>query len=352
MTATPHFNNAGPADYAADVQQVATALLEHQGPIVVLAHENPDGDALGSVLGLTRALRQLGREVYAPMTLPRYLQFLPEADELQAPLTEWPAHALAAVLDVDNNDTGRVAGADLSRFEGRVVNIDHHGTNARRADALLVDPSQPATAQMMVDVLDALKVTWNASLATPLMLGLITDTGSFQFGSTTPQTLQTAARLLEHGARLGWLNEQRMQNPHSYYLLMREVLSTLEFAQGGQVTLLHVTQAQLDQTGAGWDDVDPFVNMVRNAEGSRLAVLIKDYGDKVKFSLRSRGAVSAQNIAVALGGGGHVPAAGATVEAPYAQARPLLEAAIATELERVAAEEAAALTNDSANTNT
>lgn len=341
MTHT-HTNNLGPADYTAAVQQVAAALLGHTGPIVVLTHENPDGDALGSVLGLTRALRQLGREVHAPMQLPRYLQFLPEAGELAGEaLTVWPADALLAVLDVDNNDAGRVAGADLSSFSGCVVNIDHHGTNARQADALLVDPSQPATAQIMVDVLDALGVTWNEQLATPLMLGLITDTGSFQFSSTTPATLQAGARLLEYGARLGWLNEQRMQNPRSYYLLMREVLSTLEFQQGGQVALLHVTQELLDQTGADWDEVDPFVNMVRNAEGSRLAVLIKDYGDRVKFSLRSRGGVSAQNIAVALGGGGHVPAAGATVEAPYAQARPLLDAAVESELHRVAAQETA-----------
>lgn len=327
-------NNASPADYAEQLQAVARTLQAHEGPFVVLAHENPDGDALGSVLGLTRALRALGREVQAPMTLPRYLQFLPEAGELQAPLETWPEGALAAVLDVDNNDPVRVGGADLSAFSGPVVNIDHHGTNARRADAYLVDPGQPATAQILVDVLDALGVTWDESLATPLLLGLITDTGSFQFSNTAPQTLRTAARLLEYGARLQWLNEQRMQNPRSYYVLLREVLGTLEWLHGGQVTLLHITQDLLDRTGADWDEVDPFVNMVRNAEGSRLAVLVKDYGDRVKFSLRSRGAVSAQNIAVALGGGGHVPAAGATVERPYAEARPLLEAAIAAELDR------------------
>ncbi|ADY26352.1 phosphoesterase RecJ domain protein [Deinococcus proteolyticus MRP] len=328
-------DNQGPADYAAQVQQVARALLDHSGPTVVLTHENPDGDALGSVLGLTRALRELGREVYAPMTLPRYLQFLPEEGELCAPLTEWPAGALAAVLDVDSNDHVRVGGAEIAAFGGPVVNIDHHGTNQRQADTLLVDPSQPATAQMMVDVLDALEVQWTEALATPLLLGLITDTGSFQFSSTTPQTLRTGARLLEYGARLNWLNEQRMQNSPTYYILLREVLNTLEFAQGGQVVLARVDDAMLERAGANWDEVDPYVGMLRNAEGALLAVLVKDYGDRVKFSLRSRGGLSAQNIAVALGGGGHVPAAGATVEAPYAEARARLDAAVAAELERL-----------------
>lgn len=333
-------DNAGPDDYAAQVQQVAQALLQHTGPTVVLAHENPDGDALGSVLGLTRALRQLGREVYAPMTLPRYLQFLPEAEELCAPLETWPEGALAAVLDVDNNDLTRVAGADLAGFSGPVVNIDHHGTNRRQADALLVDPSQPATAQMMVDVLDALGVEWTEALATPLLLGLITDTGSFQFSSTTPQTLRIGARLLEYGARLNWLNEQRMQNSPTYYALLREVLSTMEFTHGGRVVLARVHDAMLERAGAGWDEVDPYVSMLRNAEGALLAVLVKDYGERVKFSLRSRGGLSAQNIAVALGGGGHVPAAGATVEAPYAEARALLDSAVAEELARLQREQA------------
>ncbi|WP_189643811.1 DHH family phosphoesterase [Deinococcus piscis] len=335
-------DNQGPADYAAQVQQVAQTLLNHPGPIVVLAHENPDGDALGSVLGLTRALRQLGREVYAPMTLPRYLQFLPEPAELCARLEAWPAGALAAVLDVDNNDHTRVAGADMAGFSGPVVNIDHHGTNQRQADALLVDPSQPATAQIMVDVLDALGIQWTEALATPLLLGLITDTGSFQFSSTTPQTLRTGARLLEYGARLNWLNEQRMQNSPTYYTLLREVLNTMEFAHGGQVVLAHVDDAMLERAGASWDEVDPYVGMLRNAEGALLAVLIKDYGERVKFSLRSRGGLSAQNIAVALGGGGHVPAAGATVEAPYAQARAQLDAAVAAELERLGSDESGA----------
>ncbi|RTR30805.1 DHH family phosphoesterase [Deinococcus radiophilus] len=326
--------NSGLDDYPAQVSAVAQALLAHDGPTVVLAHENPDGDAVGSVLGLTRALRELGREVYAPMPLPRYLQFLPEDGELEGPLETWPEGALAAVLDVDNNDFSRVGGADMAAFSGPVVNIDHHGTNLRRADALLVDPSQPATAMMLVDVLDALNVPLTEALATPLLLGMITDTGSFQFSNTTPQTLRTAARLLEAGARLNWLNEQRLQNPPTYYTLLREVLNSMEFQHDGQVVLARVNEAMLERAGGNWEDVDPYVNMLRNAEGGKLAVLIKDFGDKVKFSLRSRGGVSAQNIAVALGGGGHVPAAGATVEAPYAEARELLDQAVIAELAR------------------
>lgn len=326
-------NDAAPA-YAQDIAAVAAHLREHPGPIVVLSHENPDGDALGSVLGLARALRALGKTVVAPMDVPRYLRFLPEAGELSSPLTEWPAGALAAVLDVDNNDPARVAGADLTTFTGEVVNIDHHGTNARRAAALVVDPGQPATAMMVADVVDALGAPWSEAIATPLMLGLSTDTGSFRFDSVTPKTFETAARLRAHGARLGWLNDQLGQNPRAYYLLLREVLGTLEFLFGGRVVLARVDEAMLERAGAAWEDVESYVSLLRSAQGAVLAVMVKDFGDRVKLSLRSRGKVSAQNVAVALGGGGHVPAAGASVPLPYAEMRPRLEQAIEAELTR------------------
>ncbi|MFC6591084.1 bifunctional oligoribonuclease/PAP phosphatase NrnA [Deinococcus lacus] len=331
MTSDP---NARPTTYAADMQAAAQLLLAHSGPVVVLAHENPDGDALGSVLGLSRALRALGKTVYAPLDPPRYLQFLPKEGELCAPLTEWPAGALAAVLDVDNNDPVRVAGADLSEFDGPVINIDHHGTNQRRATVSVVDPSQPATAQLLAELIDALGAEWTPEIATPLLLGLITDTGSFQFASTGPETFRTAARLVEYGGRLGWLNEQRAQNTPTYFYLLREVLGSLEFLHGGEVVLARVDQGMLQRAGAEWEDVEAYVGLLRSAEGSRLAVVAKDLGDRVKFSLRSKGGVSAQNVAVALGGGGHVPAAGATLEGSYPAARARLEAAIAAELER------------------
>ncbi|GGK20646.1 phosphoesterase [Deinococcus malanensis] len=330
------YNDSSP-DYAKDVRSAAEQLRLHPGPIVVLAHENPDGDALGSVLGLTRALRAMGREVTAPMTVPRFLSFLPEAGELGGPLTTWPEGALVAVLDVDNNDAARVAGADLSTFSGPVVNLDHHGTNLRQATASVVDPSKPAAAMIVADVIDALGVEWNESIATPLMLGMITDTGNFRFNSVTAEAFESAARLRAHGARLGWLSDQLSQNPRTYYLLLREVLGGLEFLHDGRVILARVDEAMLERAGASWEEVESYVSILRNAEGAQLAVMVKDYGDRVKFSLRSRGNVSAQNVAVALGGGGHVPAAGATVEAPYMEARALLDAAVLAELTRSSA---------------
>lgn len=303
--------------------------------MVILSHENPDGDALGSLLGLTRALRSLGKTVVAPMDVPRYLRFLPAPGETSAPLAEWPEGALAVVVDVDNNDPDRVAGADLRQFRGEVINLDHHGTNQRRATAGVVDPAQPAAVMIVADVLSELGVTWTEQIATPLMLGLITDTGSFRFDSVTPETFNSAARLLAHGARLGWINDQMGQQPRAYYLLLREVLDTMEFLRGGRVVVARVDAAMLARAGASWEDVENYVGMLRNSEGTELAVMIKDFGERIKLSMRSRGGVSAQNVAVALGGGGHVSAAGASLSEAYPAVRRRLEDAIEAELERV-----------------
>lgn len=347
MTPSPSLNpsssdgagqNGAEPRYAELVAEAAARLDAHPGPIVVLSHLDPDGDALGSCLGLQRALRLLGKGVQTYLEPPPYLTFLPEPGELRPVLESWPAGALLVVLDVDSTDAARVAGADLRGYGGEIINLDHHGTSRRQAHLSLVDPTQAATAAIVFDVVDRLLAArglgWSEGLATPLLTGLNTDTGSFRFANTTPEVLRTAARLVEAGARLAWINDRLSQNPPRYYALLREVLGSMEFGFRGLLVTARVDGAMLSRAGATWDDVEAYVNTIRSAQGSELACLFKDYGDRVKLSLRSRGRVSAQNVAVALGGGGHVPAAGATVTGSYEGVQVAFEAAVRTELER------------------
>jgi len=316
-------------------RDIARKFLEHAGPVILLSHVDPDGDALGSCLGLGRALRALGKDVTTVMRVPRYLQPFVEPDEVQPALTAWPEGALLVVLDVDNNDTSRVAGADVASFAGEVINIDHHGTNKRQATLTLVDPTQAAAALMVKHVVDALGVPWTPEIATPVLLGVNTDTGSFRFSNTTPDVLRAAADLVERGANLPWINELLAQQPKAYYTLLAGVLGSIEYLMRDVVVTARVDDAMLERAGASWDDVESYVSVIRNAEGTELAALFKDFGDRVKLSLRSRGRVSAQNIAVNCGGGGHVAAAGATMLMPYAEARAKFEHEARRELERV-----------------
>ena len=335
----PAPQNAPEPRYAELVAQIATELGDHRGEIVIVSHVDPDGDALGSCLGLQRALRLVGRQAQMYMKVPQYLEFLPADGEVLPELTVWPESALLVVLDVDNTDARRVAGADLGSFSGRVINIDHHGTNARRADLGLVDPTQAATAGMVADIaqllLGAAGKAWTAEIATPLLTGLNTDTGSFRFANTSPAVLRQAASLVERGAQLAWINDRLSQNPPRYFALLKEVLGSMAFSHGGLIVTARVDEAMLARAGAEWDDVESYVNTIRSARGTELACLFKEYSTHVKLSLRSRGRVSAQNIAVSLGGGGHFPAAGATVQGKYTEVSRAFGEAAQTELERV-----------------
>lgn len=328
-------NHAEPR-YAELCRDVARHLANHTGPILIFSHVDPDGDALGSSLGLARALRSLGKNTTVCVKVPNYLRFLPEAGEVrEAPLDVWPEGALAVVLDVDNNDPGRVDLADLASFPGAVLNVDHHGTNKRSATVSLVDPTKAATALMVMDVVNELGAPWSPAVATPILLGINTDTGSFKFSNTTPEVLRAAADLVERGADLVTINEQLAQQSPSYYALLREVLGSMTFLFGGLVVTARVDEGMLARAGATWEDVESYVSVIRAARGTELACLFKDYGTSVKLSLRSRGKLSAQRVAVACGGGGHFAAAGASVKGSFEQASALFEREAKAELGRV-----------------
>lgn len=318
----------------ADARRIAHALLDHVGPVFVVTHVDPDGDALGSVLTLTRALHRLGREVHAVMPdPPRFLRFLVAPGELEAPRDTLPPHALVAVLDTE---LGRSIGVPLAAAE-RVVNVDHHGTNPGGADVTWIDPTFAAATLLVAEVVDALEVGWDDRLATPCLAGLMTDTGHFRFGNTDRKALERAGRLIDAGVAYADLSDRLQWRHPSYYALLARVMATARFRLGGELVLIDLTRAMRDEAQADEDDSDDFVQTVRYAEGTRVAAILKEREGAVKVSVRSRGGVSAQRICVALGGGGHVAAAGATlVDADLATAEARLLAATEAELTRVA----------------
>ncbi|MFN2321914.1 MAG: bifunctional oligoribonuclease/PAP phosphatase NrnA [Trueperaceae bacterium] len=314
--------------------RVAQALLDHEGPIAVVAHVDPDGDALGSVLTLTRALRRLDRDARALMPdPPRYLRFLAEEGELTPPITELPPGTLLAVLDTD---LGRAIGAP-HEAAARVVNVDHHGTNPGGADVLWVDAAYASATMMVADVVDALGVPWDADLATPCLAGLMTDTGHFRFGNTDRRALERAGQLIDAGVAYAELSDRLQWRHPAYYGLLARVMSTVRYRLDGRAVLLDLTLAMRADADADGDDADDFVQQVRYAEGTIVAAILKERPEGVKVSVRSRAGASAQRICVALGGGGHVAAAGATLTGlDLAAAEERLLVAIAAELDTVA----------------
>jgi len=304
----PSVDNRNERDYPAKIAAIAARLVAWEGPIVIVAHVDPDGDALGSTLTLKRALDAMGKTTVLPMDPPPYVRFLLRDGELAAPLERLPDGALVAVLDVA--EAGRTAGAPLDDA-AFVVNVDHHGTNARFGDLALVNPGSAATAQIVKDIVDALPVPWTVDLATPCLTGILTDTGTFRFANTDREVLRTAGDLIAVGVNYPELTDRLQLRPPSFYRMLGAVMDTLELPFDGRASMAMVTLDMKSRFHEGEDDSDDYVGMIRYVDGVEVAALLKQKEDAVKVSVRARAPVSAQAICVELGGGGHVAAAGA-----------------------------------------
>lgn len=325
-------DNRNDADYPGKIRAIADRLASWDGPIVLIAHVDPDGDALGSTLALKRALTALGKDAVLPMDPPPYLRFLVREGDLSAPLDTLPDGALLAVLDV--SDVARAEGAptDGAAF---VINVDHHGTNDRFGDLHLVQPGAAATAQIVKDLIDALPVAWSADIATPCLTGILTDTGTFRYANTDREVLRTAGDLIAEGVDYTELTDRLQWRPASFYRMLGAVMDTLDLPYGGLASVAAVTQEMKARFGEAEDDSDDYVGLIRYVDGVKVAVLLKEKEDAVKVSVRARAPVSAQAICVELGGGGHVAAAGAKLTgADLESARAQVGEALGRELAR------------------
>ena len=221
---------------------------------------------------------------------------------------------------------------------GPVVNVDHHGTNPGTSEVTWVDPRFASATMMVAEVVDALGVAWDAHLATPCLAGLMTDTGHFRFGNTDRRALQTAGRLIDAGVAYAELSDRLQWRHPDFFRMLALVMATVRFRLGGEVVLADQTLAMRAALGETEDDSDDYVGQLRYAEGTRVAAILKERVGAVKLSVRSRGGVSARRICVALGGGGHEAAAGATLEGvDLATAERRLLEAVETELRTGAA---------------
>ena len=327
-------DNHGESDYHAKVRAAAAALQDHEGPFVIAAHVDPDGDALGSSLALARALRRLGKAVTLPIEAPAFLAFLVEEGETSAPLEALPDDTLLVLLDTA--ERSRVEGAPTAGA-AKIVELDHHGTNARGGDVSIVQPDKAATAQIVKDVIEALGLGWDAELATPCLTGLLTDTGIFRYGNTDADVLADAGDLIGAGVDYANLVDRLQWRPPAYFRALGEVMSTVAFPLGGLVSIARMTEsmrARLVAEGAEEGDSSDFVGQIRYAEGTQLAIFLKERDGATKISVRSRGEVSAQAVCLELGGGGHVAAAGAKLDGDSDAVATTVLAAARRELER------------------
>ena len=284
--------------------------------LLITAHVNPDGDAVGSTLALAAFLRSKGKTatVMIDDKLPKNLSFLPGYDRIVRPEEGKKADAeLLVILDTSLDRIGEVAKA----AEGLpVLNIDHHISNDGKADFLYND-NRAAAAEMIFEIIDHLGGDFPPEVATPLYTGLATDTGFFKFSNTRPDTLRAAARLLEAGVRPEQVSESLEEKPESIVRGQAAALQTMELSYGGRVAGLYLDK----ELATSLETTEGFIDFVRVIEGVEIAVLIKCMDENFcRVSVRSKGR-DVSKVAMKFGGGGHIRAAGFSVKKPLAEAK-------------------------------
>lgn len=295
----------------------ATSALTGADSVVVCAHVDPDGDAIGSVLAATLALRSLGVAAVPTLadaaTVPSTYAFLPGCD-MFVPASEIPAPDVFLALDTPTPARlgmaqGLVDGARL------IVVADHHPDNRRFGDVELFDPRAAATGQIIWRLLRHLGVEPSPDMARCLYVALMTDTGRFSYGNTNPRALRDAANMVIAGADPYAAYDATYENrtPGSLRLLGL-ALSRVTLANDGRVAYSWVSEADLADTGTTMPETENLVDAVRQLGGIDAVFLAKVVGGNVRISLRSKRGADVGAVARLLGGGGHAAAAGATVE--------------------------------------
>lgn len=289
--------------------------------IYLATHIDPDGDAIGSLLGLAWTLRNLGKDVTAACAdpVPEAYTFLPGSDDI----TRRPPADEDLIISLDAGSLDRLGELYApERFADRsLVNIDHHVTNTRFGDVVLVDLEAAATAEILYLVIDRLGIPLTLRATTCFLTGIMTDTRSFRTSNTTPRVLLVATMLMQSGAPLTEIAQQVFESkPMASLCLLGQALRAMHKVD--RVIWSQVTQEMIRQCDAKPEDASSIINLLNSTREADMAILFREDSDgSIDVGFRSKPGINVSEIAVALGGGGHPQASGCRLPGPLPDAR-------------------------------
>lgn len=289
--------------------------------IVILTHENPDGDAVGSSLAMKLALKQLGKE--ADLIIPEYpkeFEFLTETDEI---IKESNIENYDLAIALDCGSIKQLNGFAKYFDSAKVkVLIDHHSSNSMFADYNYVDQEAPACAQLLLVVFGYFKIEVTKEIGTCILAGIITDTGGFRYDSVTAETFRFVADLCEKGIKVSKIYQQVFASKtRAKFELHKIAQDRLEFLEDGKVAFTYITKQDEETVGANNGDQDGIVEIGRDIEGVEISIFVRETDKGMRASLRSKNYVNVADIAMMFGGGGHVRAAACTIQGSVEQAK-------------------------------
>ena len=284
--------------------------IEKAKDIVILTHETPDGDAIGSALAMYLALKKLGKAV--DVIIPEYsntFSFLPGAQEIKS---EGKKEPYDLVISVDVTGIRRLNGFSKYFEDARTkIQIDHHQVNEMFGDYNFVNPASPACAQILILVIEQLGVEIDKEIGTCLLTGIITDTGGFKYEGVSAETFEFASWLLAKGVNVSSIYKKVLQmKTRSNFELRKLIIDRMEFLHENKITFTYITLEDLKNVNAVPGDHEGLVETGRDIEGVEVAILLRETEDGYKASLRSNNYVNVSDVCIPFHGGGHIRAAG------------------------------------------
>ncbi|MDR3254362.1 MAG: bifunctional oligoribonuclease/PAP phosphatase NrnA [Synergistaceae bacterium] len=311
-------------------------ILSSKGKWLVLMHEKADGDTTGCAVAIASLGTRLGRDVTlaGPDPFPSRYSFLlggmPYCQIDVVPEKFFGDDCVVICVDTSNAERS-IKGLSAARSKVLIVNIDHHDDNSKYGDVNWIDGSSSATGEMVTELMSSSEWGITPQEANSLYTAIVTDNGHFSFPSSTAKSHERAVELLEAGASPGMMAEELESNMTEGALkLWSRAFSRVALFAGGLCAFFWLTKLDFEETLSTRQDTENLVNFLLRIRGVRLAALCTELGDGVRVSLRARFPLSAHEIAVSLGGGGHNLASGCTIREPLDDALKILR----TEMER------------------
>ncbi len=323
-----------PAPARAPEWQAAAEAVRAARKILLVSHIAPDGDAVGSLLGLALPLRALGKRVTAALDdgVPQNLQATPGSEIVATKVREAAFDLMIALDCSDVERLGRNGALGMRRGK-RVINLDHHATNTGYGDIHLIVTEAVAAAEIVYDFLDYMQLEITPDCAQALLTGLVTDTRGFRISATSQRTLEIAQKLMERGADLARIMAQTLnRRAFAEVELWRLTLPSVSLENG--LIQAVIRQSDIQQAGMQKMGDGGLVSYLVNVDGARLSAVFKELpNNAVEIGFRSKPGVDVASLAYALGGGGHKQASGCTIGGTLAEAQarvlPLARQAIA-----------------------
>lgn len=291
-------------------------LIQKSEKIAVLPHISADGDAIGSCRAMAEVLSAMGKKavIYTEEPVEHRLKFLDEGISVYDGSSD--SFDLCIVLDC--GDLERVGERkEILEKSGSVINIDHHRTNTYFGDENLVMDTMSATGEILAVLFKRMNIKLTSAAARYLYAAICSDSGCFAYSNTSPNTMRTAAELMEYGFDHAEITHLLFNSISMNTALMRaELTSRINSYCDGRIRVVTADEEFGAKYGVAPDDIQGLVDIPRNIEGTEIAVSIKNTNGKIKASMRSNGNADVAAVALEFGGGGHTKAAGCSIDAP------------------------------------